>query len=177
MSKVPLKIKNYSSDELKALLRKDEKFQQGVRLFACYQVSLGKRPNELADMYETTIKSICNWVNKLNEGGVEALVDKVKPGRTKKLSVESLEEIRIVLIEKSPDQFGYNTTTWTGPLLIEYIKKHYGVAYKKAQIYNIIHSLGLTYKKGKGIYPEKANREPIVEELKKNLTKKGMTTQ
>ena len=167
MSKVPLKIENYNSDELKALLRKDEKFQQGIRLFACYQVALGKRPQELEGIYDTSFKSICNWVNKLNKGGVDALVDKEKPGWTKKLSLESLEEIRKVLIEKSPDQFGYNTTTWTGPLLIEYIKIHYGVEYKKAQIYNIIHSLGLTYKKGKGIYPEATERETIVEELKK----------
>jgi transposase len=172
MSKVPLKIKNYSSDELKSLLRKDEKFQQGVRLFACYQVSLGKRPQELEGIYETSFKSICNWVNKLNQGGVEALVDKEKPGRTKRLSDESLEEIKKVLLEKGPDNFGYNTTTWTGPLLIEYIKKYYGVEYKKAQIYNIIHSLGLTYKKGKGIYPETANREPVIDALKKTSTRK-----
>lgn len=42
MSRVALKIEKYSSDELKALLRKDEKFQQGVRLDACYQVSKGQ---------------------------------------------------------------------------------------------------------------------------------------
>lgn len=172
MSKVPLKIENYSSDELRALLRKDEKFQQGVRLFACYQVSLGKRPQELEGIYETSFKTICNWVNRLNKEGIEALVDKEKPGRTKKLSADSLEEIKSILIQKGPDQFGYNSNTWTGPLLIEYIKKHYGVEYKKAQIYNIIHSFGLTYKKGKGIYPEAADRGPIVEELKKTSRRK-----
>jgi hypothetical protein len=36
MSKIPLKINKYSSSELKSFLRKDEKFQQGVRLYACY---------------------------------------------------------------------------------------------------------------------------------------------
>ena len=172
MSKVPLKIKNYSSEELKALLRKDEKFQQGIRLYACYQVSLGKRPQELEGIYETSFKSICNWVNKLNEGGVEALVDKEKPGRSKRLSDKSLLEIKNVLLEKSPIDFGYNTATWTGPLLIEYIKKYHGVEYKKAQIYNIIHGLGLTYKKGKGIYPETLDREPVIDALKKTSTRK-----
>jgi len=32
MSKATLKVENYSSSQLKALLRKDEKFRQGVRL-------------------------------------------------------------------------------------------------------------------------------------------------
>ena len=172
MSKVPLKIENYSSEELKSLLRKDEKFQQGVRLFACYQISLGKRPNELEELYDTTFKSICNWVHRLNKGGIEALVDKDKPGRTKRLSSESLEEIRKVLLEKSPEQMGYNSATWSGPLLIDYISTTYEVVYKKAQIYNIIHDMGLTYKKGKGIYPEAKDREPIVEELKKTSRRK-----
>ena len=49
MSRAALKVKNYSSEELKALLRKDEKFQQGVRLYACYQVSKGKKPKDLED--------------------------------------------------------------------------------------------------------------------------------
>lgn len=44
MSRVALKIENYSSEELKAMLRKDNKFQQGVRLYAYYQVSKGKIP-------------------------------------------------------------------------------------------------------------------------------------
>lgn len=60
MSKIVLKIKKYSPETLKALLRKDEKFRQGIRLYACYQVSLGKRPKELEDTYGTSLKSICN---------------------------------------------------------------------------------------------------------------------
>jgi transposase len=172
MSKVALTIEKYTSAELKSLLRKDEKFQQGVRLFACYQISIGKRPKELEDLYDTTFKSICNWVHKLNEGGIEALVDREKPGRNKRLSSESLEEIKKVLLEKSPENLGYNSATWTGPLLIDYIEKEYEVVYKKAQIYNIIHDMGLSYKKGKGIYPEAKDREPIVEELKKTSRRK-----
>jgi transposase len=164
MSKVALTINNYSSAELKSLIRKDEKFQQAIKLFACYQVSLGKRPKDLEGIYETSFKSICNWIHKLNEGGVEALVDKEKPGRSKRLSDEQLQEIRNILLEKSPEDYEFNSSTWTGPLLIELIKSRYEVDYKKAQIYNIIHKLGLTYTKGKGIYPESKDRDPKVDE-------------
>jgi len=57
MSKVALKIENFSSEELKSLLRKDEKFQQGIRLYACYQVSLGKRKN-----WKISMKHLLNLV-------------------------------------------------------------------------------------------------------------------
>lgn len=173
MSKVALKIENYSSDELRSMLRKDEKFQQAVRLYACYQVSLGKRPKELESIYETSFKSICNWVNRLNKGGVEALIDKVKPGRNNRLGLVEFKEIRDTVLNKLPEQFGFNSATWTGPLLIEFLKRDYSIEYKKAQIYNILKKMGLTFQKGKGIYPESEEREEKLDDLKKTPGSKG----
>jgi transposase len=173
MSKVALTIKNYSSNELKMMLRKDEKFQQGIRLYACYQVSLGKRPQELEDIYDTSFKSICNWVNRLNKGGVEALIDKAKPGRRKRLDTEQKNNIREVVLYKTPEDYGFNSATWTGPLLIAWLKKEYKVEYKKAQIYNILRGLGLSFQKGKGVYPEAAERDESLGILKKTPRGKG----
>ena len=173
MSKVALKVENYSSEELRCMLRKDEKFQQAVRLYACYQVSLGKRPKELESIYETSFKSICNWVNRLNKGGVEALIDKVKPGRNNRLGSDGFKEIKNVVLNKLPEQFGFNSATWTGPLLIELLKRDYGIEYKKAQIYNILKKMGLTFQKGKGIYPESEDREEKLDALKKTSGSKG----
>jgi transposase len=167
MSKIALKIKNYSSEELKALLRKDEKYQQGIRLYACYQVSKGKKPKELEDLYDTSFKSICNWVHKLNEGGVEALIDKEKPGRTPKLTSDQKLNIKSVVLDKLPSDFGYNSATWTGSLLIDWIFHEYEIKYKKAQIYNILKSLGLTFQKSKGFYPESIERSDKINDLKK----------
>jgi transposase len=173
MSKVALKIKNYSSEELKSLLRKDEKFQQGVRLFACYQVSIGRRPKELEDVYDTSFKSIINWVNRLNKGGVEALVDKPKTGRRTLLNADQKASIKKLVLHEIPEDHGYNSATWTGPLLINWIQKEFEVSYKKAQIYNILKELGLSFQKGKGIYPESKDREEKVEALKKTDRRKA----
>jgi len=104
MSRVALKVNNYSSDELKALVRKDEKFQQGVRLYACYQVSKGKKPKDLVDIYETSFKSICNWVNKLNQGGVEALIDKEKHEKNAKLNEIQKTTIKTYEFENELDR-------------------------------------------------------------------------
>jgi transposase len=172
MSRVRLKIKRYSSEELKAMLRKDEKFQQGVRLYACYQVSIGKKPKELEDIYNVSFKSICNWVHRLNEGGVEALVDKKKLGRKSGLSEEQKLELKALVLHKSPADYGYNSSTWTGPLLIDWINNNFKIAYKKAQIYNILKSLHLSFQKGKGSYPEASERAETVEALKKTPTRK-----
>jgi transposase len=154
------------------LLRKDEKFQQGVRLYACYQVSKGKKPKDLEDIYETSFKSICNWVNKLNQGGVDALIDKEKTGRISKLNCSQKQELKDLVLNKSPKDYDYNSATWTGLILIDWIKKQYNVEYKKAQIYNILKDLNLTFQKGKGIYLEAAECEEEVAALKKTSTGK-----
>jgi len=172
MSRVALRIHNYTTEELKSLLRKDEKFQQGVRLYACYQVSKGKKPKELEDIYETSFKSICNWVNKLNSGGLEALIDKEKPGRSPKLDASQKAQIKKILLESSPTDYDYNSSTWTGLLVIDWIKVNYQIEYKKAQIYNILKGLGLTFQKGKGFYPEVKDREEKVATLKKTSRRK-----
>jgi len=82
MSTQALQIKNFTSDELRSLLTDDNSFQQAIRLFACYQVALGIDPEEVATFYGTSCKSIRSWVNRLNEGGIEALADQSKPNNT-----------------------------------------------------------------------------------------------
>jgi transposase len=173
MSKVALQIKNYTPEALGSLLRKDVKFQQAIRIFACYQVSLGKRPKDLEELYDTSFKSICNWVHRLNEGGVDALIDKERPGRPKKLNSDQLSEIKETILNQMPSDFGFNSATWTGPILISMIEKRYEVKFRKAQIYNILKSLGLTFQKGKGVYPEASGRTEKVEMVKKTPIGKG----
>ena len=88
---------------------------------------------------------------------------------TPKLTKEEDEQLRQILLTEKPEKYGYNTGTWTGPLVIEYVKKEFGVTYKKSNIYNIIKSLGFTYQKGRGIYPETdpVAQEEFTEALKK----------
>ncbi len=80
MPKETLQIKHFTPAELKSLFTEDDNFQQAIRLFACYQISTGVSPEEVAIFYEMSLKTICNWVNRLNEGGIEALIDEEKPG-------------------------------------------------------------------------------------------------
>jgi len=170
MSRSKLKVEGKTAEEIKQLLRKDEKYMVGIKLYAVYQVAKGASSRDLVQLYNVSFKSVCNWVHEFNENGIEGLKDKPKSGRKSKLSKEAIESIKFVILKESPSNHGYNTSTWTGPILIDYILKKYGVSYKKAQIYNIMKSMGLTYQKGKGIYPE-ANlekREEFITELKKN---------
>jgi transposase len=169
MGRHVLTVQGYSPDQIRSLFREDERYTIGIRLYAVYQVSLGKPSRALEELYNTSFKQITNWVHQFEQGGIEGLRDKPGRGRKSQLSNEQYERVRQVLINETPEDHGFNTVTWTGPLLIEYIKNEFGISYKKAQIYNIIKSLGFTYQKGKGTYPESDQlaQESFSETLKK----------
>lgn len=174
MPKSRLKVIGKTAEELKILLRKDEKYMIGVRLYAVYQISLGYSSRQLENLYNVSFKSVCNWINGFNKFGLEGLKDKPRSGRKPRLTMSEREEIRNIVREEEPITYGYNTTTWTGPLLIDFIKKKYGILYKKAQIYNILKGMKLSYKRGLGIYPEadKEKRKLFNEALKKTPRKR-----
>jgi len=165
MSKVKIKV-NAAPSVIKSQLRKDEKFSQGVRLYAVYQISKGKSVKEVQDSYSASHKSVCNWVHRYNAEGVDGLKDRPRCGRPPLLSdIQKLELSHV--IGGNPLDYGYNTATWTGALAIDFLKKRFGVEYKMAQIYNILHSLGFSYQRGKGYFPEVEERTENLEAIKK----------
>lgn len=170
MPRAKLTVDGVSPEEIKKMLRKDEKYMIGVRLYAVYQVAKGSVSREVAQFYNVSFKSVCNWVNQFNKYGIEGLQDNPKSGRKPQLSEEQMKEIKYVILKEPATKFNYNTATWTGPILINFILKKYGVEFKRAQIYNILNKLDLSYKKGKGKYPEadEQKRQEFIKNFKKN---------
>ena len=168
MGRKTLGLKNYTPEQVKDCMRRDERYTVGLRLYAVYQISLGKPARQLEELYQTSFKQLLNWAHRFDKEGIEGLKDKPGRGRKSRLTPEQMERLRL-LLKENPENHGYNSGTWTGPLLIDWLEKNFQVTYKKVQIYNLLKSMGFTYQKGKGFYPE-ANadkREETVEALKK----------
>lgn len=163
-------VKGYTPEQIKALFNSDDKYKIGLRLYAVYQVALGKPSRELEDLYNTSFKQILNWVDRFEKEGLQGLQDKSGRGRTPQLSPEQMQRVAELLEGETPDEYGYNTQRWTGPLLIEWIDQEFGVRFKRAHIYNIIARLGFSYQKARGIYPEAnpAEQAAFKQDLKKN---------
>src|SRR5690606_1504218 len=169
MGRPVLKIKGYTPEEIKALIRRDDRYTIGLRLYAVYQVSLGQSGRKLEELYQVSFKQITNWVHRFERDGLEGLRDRPGRGRKAALSPEQMGTLSELLLKGSPVDHGYNTETWTGPILIDWVDKNFGVGFKRAQIYNIIKQLGFSYQKAKGFYPEADKRAQ--EEFKGALKK------
>src|SRR5690554_4735929 len=175
MGRPVLKIKGYTPEEIKALIKKDERYTIGLRLYAVYQVALGQPSRKLEELYQTSFKQITNWVHRFEQEGIEGLKDKPGRGRKPSLSPDQIGILSDLLLKGSPADHGYNSETWTGPMLIDWVRGNFGIEFKKAQIYNIIKKLGFSYQKAKGFYPEADEnaQEDFKNSLKKTPGKSG----
>lgn len=169
MGRKVIQVSSKTPLEIKELINSDKKMKLGFRLNAIYQVSLGMKPQDLEIFYNVSFKTIINWVHRFNKSGIDGLMDKSIPGRKPKLTDQEKESIKRLVLEDLPEKHGYNSATWTGPMLIDYVEREFGKSYKKAQMYKILAGMNLTYQKSKGIYPESLSpkREETIEELKK----------
>ena len=130
---------------------------------------MGKPSRQLEELYNTSFKQILNWVSRFEASGIEGLRDKKGRGRKDRLDADQKARLKALLLEETPHVHGYNTNTWTGPLVRDWVMKNWNIEYKKTQIYTIIKSLGLTYQKSRGFYPESDPKQQEV--FKENLKK------
>ncbi|NDK10399.1 hypothetical protein GW846_06520 [Candidatus Gracilibacteria bacterium] len=110
------------------------------------------------------------WAKRFIEKGIEGLKDKPKTGRKSKISPEQLSWLKNLVVNESPTKYGYNTETWTAPLIVQVLNKECHLKYSDDMVYILLKKkLGLTHKKGKGFYPEasKEKRQEFIEALKK----------
>ena len=147
-------LKNYTAEQVEALFERDANNRIGVKLYAIIQLSRGYSSRKLEEFYRTSFKQICNWADRFDAEGLDGLRIKSGRGRHARLTEEQKYQLQGDLL-KTPEAFGYNTANWSGPLMREHIRKTYGVDYKPAAVYNIMHELGFSFQRAKAFYPER----------------------
>ena len=90
-----------------------------------------------------------NYEKRYKEGGLEKLVNNYYIGRSAYLSLEEQSKLTLELESKV-----YPSTK----SVISYIKKEFGVVYTVGGVTTLLHKLGFSYKKPKGV-PGKAKME------------------
>lgn len=144
-------IHRSEATEIKKLLSTNESYVVGVRLYLVYLVALGHSSRKLSELHNISFKQITNWVHRFDNEGIEGLKDKKGRGRRSAISNEQLSRIKELVLKETPNDHGFPSEKWTGPLLAQWIKKEYGLEYKKAQIYNLLKKVKIVFEKKIGL--------------------------
>ncbi|NJO51986.1 MAG: helix-turn-helix domain-containing protein [Leptolyngbyaceae cyanobacterium RM2_2_4] len=103
-------------------------------------------------------ESLVTWIDIYLEGGLKALTKLMKSQRVQKLSTVQKLEIKEMLLNHKPTDYGIDRQIWTGQIIIEVIHKRWGVELKDSRIYDILAELGLSHQKAHRDY-ENGNLE------------------
>lgn len=153
-----------SSEKLIAVAKKirDGRFRMRVQAIAL--LVRGKRQKVVAEAVGTSVRSIRDWVDRYNAGGIDGLREKPRCGAPVKLKDTEVFRQR-VLGGPAPERNGL--ITWSGWRLRLLLSKEFGVTYSLSGTYNLLHRLNLSSLKPRPRHPQ-ANREEQ-EAFKKTL--------
>ena len=145
-------------------LERNRKFADRIRVILL--LDKGKSATKIAEYLFLNEGTVRNYEKRYKEGGLEKLVNDYYIGRSAYLSPEEQSKLTLELESKV-----YPTTK----LVIFYIKKEFGVVYTVGGMTTLLHKLGFSYKKPKGV-PGKAKTEEQEAFVKRynRVKKKGL---
>jgi len=84
-------------------------------------------PEVAADFLNISRSSIYDWIHKYREEGEDALDTKKAPGAPLVITPEMDEWLRQTVLTSTPEAHGYDTVLWTLEIMVDLLKKQFGV--------------------------------------------------
>lgn len=99
---------------------------------------------EAANQLGIEHSAIFRWQQRFRRGGVAAMATRKAPGRQSKLSAQELEQLA-EMIAAGPEECGFDTGTWTSPVIAKLIKKKFGQELSASRVRRILVKLLFSY--------------------------------
>jgi transposase len=103
----------------------------------------GRRVVDLAKEADVTRGSVNRWLQAYEANGTDGLMTKSPPGPSRKLT-ESQLALLAELIDAGPQEAGYTSGVWTGPMIADLIAARFGVRYHNHHVPRLLHALGFS---------------------------------
>jgi len=113
----------------------------------------GLGPGEIAKRLSVDRRSIHRWLAAFDSEGAEGLAASPAPGRPPKLSEPDRNKLSQWLLTGASNH-GFPTDLWTGPRVIDLVRRRFRVTYHPNHIARLLRSLGFSPQK-----PERRARE------------------
>lgn len=122
------------------------------RLFERYQTILlylhGLPYKQITLIVGRSEVTIGSYVKAYREKGLGGLIMGQSSGRPSFLTAEQEEELRSLIIDQKPADVGFPAEmNWTAPLVRDWIKREFGVAYSERGARKLLRLLGFSYTK------------------------------
>ena len=171
---VRLELSTVQKKELFSFMKNTKDKEEYRRASAIKQKMEGLPYRTIAKNLGVNYRNVYDWIKKYRESGLDGIRNKRKNGGRKPVisSDRNKEMIKDIVLNKSPQTFGYLKNTWSIRLLATYLTSLLEMNVSPMQTWRIIQDLGIVYKQPKlelekGIdYEEKKGK---IERYKKSV--------
>lgn len=91
--------------------------------------------------------SLITWIDCYCQEGLKGLVTPIKSQRIQRLGTREKEEMKKMVLEQKPTDYGIDRQIWTGKIIIEVIYSRWGAELKDSRIYEMLKEMGLSHQK------------------------------
>ena len=134
-------IKNYLTSEEKLELQRQLKFHEHPdireRILILLLRDNGKTQQEIADFIGCSLRKVAYWCAHGDPSNVESLIDERMNGNYHKATDEYIN-LLLEVIEKEPQELGYEFGSWTAQRLASHLEKEMGIRLSGSQIRRIL---------------------------------------
>ncbi len=153
------------------LFYQNQKSRIRKRLEAVKYLYEGMTRKEVMIEVRCARQTLVTWIDMYCAGGLESLTQATVSNKPERLSDEQKVELKRMLLENKPTDYGIERQIWTGKIIVEVIKQRWDVDLRDSRIYAILKELGLSHQKAHRDYE---NADPLVQQefvssLKKRL--------
>ncbi len=162
-----LRVREMSPEERAEIQRLAQSRTEAARLVERAQIiwhlSQGERVPRLAQRLNISEPTTRTWVKRFNAGGVPALQDRPRPGRSATYSPEIVGEVLAASLT-DPQTVGQPFASWTVRRLETYLNEEKGIPIKRSRIDELLLDEGLRWRTQETWFGERAGRDAAAPE-------------
>ena len=126
----------------------DHKTLEHIRILAVRRViEDGESPSEVIKSLGLNRTSIYRWLERYEDAGLEALVEKIAQGPDPKLDERQRQQVKRWILGKDPRQYGFDFGLWSRRIVQTLIQERLGVVLGLTAVGRLLASLDITPQK------------------------------
>ncbi|GIU15225.1 hypothetical protein TUM4636_27530 [Shewanella glacialipiscicola] len=145
-----------------ALVKSEKSARKRMRYLALLHFTEGHSRTAIATMLKVSRTSVNKWVTTYLSQGLSGLDDKPNPGRPPQLSLAQQASLKAFVQQRSLSEQGGRLMAKD---LNHFIQSEFGVTFKQANIYRLLHQLGFSWITTRSRHPKQS--EAVQEAFKK----------
>ena len=143
---------------LQEALKIEENYKVRERIWMFLLLNDGKTYQEIAEIIGCSQRRVAYWCVHGAPANLESLEDGRKKGNYKK-ATDKYIELLLEIVDKEPQELGYEFGRWTGKRLSEHLEKETGIKLSKSQISRILSREKYVYIWGKYSLEDKQDKK------------------